>query len=259
MNYTPSLAERFSLRGRRILYTGAAGGLGLGTTLELLALGAEVIAVDNDAGKVAALRAAVPAQQQTSLTLLEIDLAAHATLASQLERVAASAAIDVVINNAAIYPSKPFEAYSLEELRAVHAVNVEAAVVCTRVALAGMRAQSWGRIINVSSITLSGGWANLTPYVQSKGALLGLTRSWAREFGPDGITCNAVAPGAFPTDAEKIHPNPEQYNQFVLDRQALKRRGEAVDIAGVIAFLASDAAAFVTGQTIGVNGGWVMD
>lgn len=259
MNYVPSLAERFSLAGKRIVYTGAAGGLGLGTTLELLALGAEVVAIDNDADKVAALRAAVPAQCNEQLTVLDIDLADHTRLQARLEDVAANATVDVVINNAAIYPSKPFEDYSLEELRAVHAVNVEAALVCTRAALPGMRRQGWGRIINVSSITLSGGWANLTPYVQSKGALLGLTRSWAREFGPDGITCNAVAPGAFPTDAEKIHPNPEQYNQFVLDHQALKRRGSAVDIAGVIAFLASDAAAFVTGQTIGVNGGWVMD
>lgn len=259
MSYTPSLAERFSLVGRRILYTGAAGGLGLGATLEFLALGAEVIAIDNDAAKIAALNDAVPADQRSRLTILEIDLADHATLQNRLEEVVAAGRIDVVINNAAIYPSKPFEDYSLEDMRAVHAVNVEAALVCTRAALPGMRERGWGRIINVLSITLSGGWANLTPYVQSKGALLGLTRSWAREFGPAGITCNAVAPGAFPTDAEKIHPDPEQYNQFVLEHQALKRRGSAVDIAGVIAFLASDAAAFVTGQTVGVNGGWVMD
>ena len=259
MNSISSLAERFSLAGKRILYTGAAGGLGLATTLELLALGGEVIAIDNNAAKVKELNDAVPSEQGDRLTLLEIDLADHVTLQRQLADIARTRAIDVVINNAAIYPSKPFEEYSLEDMRAVHAINVEAALLCTRAALPGMREQGWGRIINVSSITLSGGWANLTPYVQSKGALLGLTRSWAREFGPWGITCNAVAPGAFPTDAEKIHPNPEQYNQFVLDHQALKRRGEPIDIAGVIAFLASDAASFVTGQSIGVNGGWVMD
>lgn len=256
--HASSLAERFSLAGRRVLYTGAAGGLGHKTTLEILAMGAEVIAIDNDPDKVAALREAVPVSQRNQLTLLELNLADHHALQGQLEALVAQTPLDVVINNAAIYPSKPFEEYTLEEMRAVHAVNVEAALVCTRVALPGMRQNGKGRIINVSSITLSGGWEHLVPYVQSKGALVGLTRAWAREFGKWGITCNAIAPGAFPTDAEKIHENPEQYNRFVLDHQAIKRRGDASDIAAVVVFLASDAASFVTGQTLSVDGGWMM-
>jgi len=88
--------------------------------------------------------------------------------------------------------------------------------------------------------------------------LVGLTRAWAREFGGDGITVNAIAPGAFPTDAEKIHPDPEGYTRFVLDRQAVKRRGTPADIAKALAFLASDDAGFITGQTLNVDGGWVM-
>lgn len=258
MNPSRSLAERFSLAGKRVLYTGAAGGLGHDTTLEILAMGAEVIAIDNNPAKAAALREAVSAAQRERLTLLKIDLADHDALEQRLQEAVRHEPIDVVINNAAIYPSKAFESYSLAEIRAVQAVNVEAALVCTRVVVPGMREQGWGRIINVSSITLSGGWENLAPYVQSKGALIGLTRAWAREFGKWGITCNAISPGAFPTDAEKIHDNPEQYAQFVLDHQAIKRRGEAADIAAVIVFLASDASAFVTGQNVSVDGGWIM-
>lgn len=87
------------------------------------------------------------------------------------------APIDVLINNAAIYPSKPFEDFSLDEMRRVHAVNVEAALICTQAVLPAMREQGWGKIINITSITLSGGWENLAPYVQSKGALVGLTRA----------------------------------------------------------------------------------
>jgi 3-oxoacyl-[acyl-carrier protein] reductase len=121
-----------------------------------------------------------------------------------------------------------------------------------------MRAQGWGRVINVTSITLTGGWENLAPYVQSKGALLGLTRAWAREFGKWGITVNAIAPGAFPTDAEKIHPDPEAYVKFVMDHQAIKRRGTPHDIAATILFLASQSAGFITGQNIAVDGGWNM-
>ena len=116
-----------------------------------------------------------------------------------------------------------------------------------------------GRIVNVTSITLTGGWENLSPYVQSKGALLGLTRAWAREFGKWGITVNAIAPGAFPTDAEKIHPDPVGYARHVLDHQAVKRRGTPDDIAAAILFLASDAAGFITGHSLAVDGGWSMN
>ena len=137
-------------------------------------------------------------------------------------------------------------------------VNVEAGVICVQAALPHMRAQGWGRIVNIASVTTSGGWSNLAPYIASKSALIGLTRAWAREFGQWGITVNCVSPGAFPTDAEKIHPDPEGYTAMVLERQAVKRRGAAQDIANALMFFASDASGFVTGQTLNVDGGWVM-
>src|SRR5699024_8286351 len=159
------------LAGKRILYTGAAGGLGLGTTLELLALGGEVIAIDNDEAKARTLRDAVPSEQNKRFSLLQPDLADHAALRHQLDDITAARAIGVGINIPATEPSKPCEEYSPDDMRAVHAVNVEAALGSTHAALPGMRQQGWGRTINVPSITLSGGWANLTPHVQSKGAL----------------------------------------------------------------------------------------
>jgi 3-oxoacyl-[acyl-carrier protein] reductase len=85
-----------------------------------------------------------------------------------------------------------------------------------------------------------------------------MTRALARELGPHGITVNAISPGAFPTAAEDIHPDPEGYRQFVLDHQSLKRRGTPEDIANLTLFLASDASSFITGQTINIDGGWVM-
>ena len=107
-------------------------------------------------------------------------------------------------------------------------------------------------------MTVYGGWENLSPYVQSKGALTGLTRAWAREFGRYGITVNAVAPGAFPTDAEKIHPDTGGYARFVLDHQAVKRRGSPRDFANALMYFCSEESGFVTGQTLNVDGGWVM-
>ncbi len=253
------MSVRFDMTGRRVLYTGGAGGLGAETTRALLSAGAEVHVLDFDADKIAALESAAPDEASDRLHVHKIDLLDKPALVGLLGTLTAERAIDVVINNAAIYPSKPFEDYSDAELAAVHGVNVEAAQLCTRAALPGMRAQNWGRILNVTSITLSGQWENLVPYVQSKGALLGLTRAWAREFGKWGVTVNAIAPGAFPTDAEKIHPDPEGYNAMVLDRQAVKRRGSANDIAAAVMFLASEDAGFITGQSLAVNGGWVME
>lgn len=248
-----------SVSGKTILYTGAAGGLGAETTLHFLRAGAKVIAIDNDRRKVEALLERVTGDGLDGLTICETDLSDLAGLRRKLtEQAEASGGFDVVINNAAIYPSKPFEEYTIEEHQQVQRVNVDAGIVCVQVALPGMRSKGFGRIINISSVTVYGGWAKLSPYVQSKGALVGLTRAWAREFGQYGITVNAVAPGAFPTDAEKIHPDPEGYTRFVLDHQAVKRRGHARDIANALMFLASEESGFITGQTINVDGGWVM-
>lgn len=250
--------DRFgSLEGRAILYTGAAGGLGLETTVEMLRSGAKVVAIDNNPAKVAALQEA--AAGLDGLTVAMLDLSDLVGLRAGLENLSDKVGgFDVVINNAAIYPSKSFEAYSIEEMQLVQRINVDAGIVCVQVALPHMKATGRGRIINISSVTISGGWSDLTPYVQSKMALVGLTRSWAREFGRHGITVNAVAPGAFPTDAEKIHPDLPAYEKRIYEHQALQRRGAPADIANILMFLASDAASFITGQTIHVDGGWIM-
>jgi NAD(P)-dependent dehydrogenase (short-subunit alcohol dehydrogenase family) len=243
--------------GRTVLLTGAAGGLGIPAALAFLSAGATVVAVDNNENKIAALREA--AQQHDRLVLLRADLSDLEVLRHRLTNTADTVGgYDIVINNAAIYPSKPFEEYSIAEHQAVQRVNVDAAIVAVQVALPGMRAKSWGRIINVASITMYGGWALLSPYVASKGALVGLARAWAREFGPYGVTVNAIAPGAFPTDAEKIHPDPQGYSRLVLEHQAVKRRGKPSDIASALIFLTSDEAGFITGQTLNIDGGWVM-
>ena len=162
------------------------------------------------------------------------------------------------MNNAAIYPRREWTEITAEEWDRVLAVNLRGYFLCARAVFDSMRERGRGRIINLSSLTFFIGFSHLLDYVSSKGAVIGFTRSLAREVGPSGVTVNAIAPGAFPTDAEKIHPNPEQYNQFVLDQQSLKRRGTPEDIANLVVFLASDAASFITGQTIVIDGGWGM-
>ena len=245
-----------SLKGRRALLTGAGGGLGRDAALGLLRAGAEVVGLDHAEDKLVGLREAagdLPGLATALVDLSEIDHLEEA-LAPHL-----GTGIDILVNNAAIYPSRDFADYSIAEFQAVQRVNVEAAVVCAQAVRPHMRERGWGRIVNVSSVTWHGGWAKLFPYVASKAALVGLTRAWARELGVDGINVNAIAPGAFPTDAEKIHPDLPAYERFIFDHQAIKRRGRPEDIANVLLFLASDLSAFVTGQTINVDGGWVME
>ncbi len=247
------------MRGRTILYTGAAGGLGFQTTLNFLEMGATVVAVDRDEAKIAALEKAAVGLDIGRLLITPTDMSDLKGFRSAIRaRLEDTGGFDVVINNAAIYPSKTFEEFTVEDHQRVQCVNVDAGIVAVQEALPGMKARGFGRIINIASITLSGGWANIYPYVASKGALVGLTHAWAREFGPYGITVNAISPGAFPTDAEAINPDPEGYNRHVLAQQAIKRRGHVGDIANAIAFLAGEETGFITGQTLNVNGGWVM-
>jgi len=244
---------------RKILYTGAAGGLGLPSTLAFLDRGATVVVLDLDETKIANLESAAKGRAG-KLLVKRVDLSNESDVRHSIqEAMTEVGGIDTLINNAAIYPAKSFEEYSLSEYQLVQRVNVESAVICLQEVLPHMRAEKFGRIVNITSITLSGGWAKLSPYVASKGTLLGLTRAWAREFGEFGITSNCIAPGAFPTDAEKIHPNPEQYAQFVLDHQAVKRRGEPADIANGLLFLTAVESGFLTGQTLRIDGGWVME
>ncbi|WP_421521827.1 SDR family NAD(P)-dependent oxidoreductase [Ochrobactrum quorumnocens] len=254
-----SVATMFSVTGKTILYTGAAGGLGLETSLNFLRAGARVVAIDHDPKKIEELRNKAALENLDGLSIHALDLSDLTALRPALEAISSEVGgFDVVINNAAIYPSKPFEGYTLKEMQKVQHINVDAGIVCVQVALPHMRRKAWGRIINIASVTAYGGWAQLSPYVQSKGALIGLARAWAREFGAYGITVNAVSPGAFPTDAEKIHPDPAGYRRYVLDHQSVKRRGSANDIASALMFLASEEAGFITGQTLNVDGGWVM-
>jgi NAD(P)-dependent dehydrogenase (short-subunit alcohol dehydrogenase family) len=166
--------------------------------------------------------------------------------------------VGVLVNNAAIYPARPFLDVPLAEYDDVVAVNQRAYWVAAQAAARRMVPAGSGVIVNIASLTVHGALADLAAYVSTKGAAMAFTRALARELGPYGIRVNAVSPGAFPTAAEKIHADPEAYTQFVLDQQALKRRGRPEELAAVVSFLAGPDSSFVTGQCVEVNGGWVM-
>lgn len=245
-----------SLEGRVAIVTGGGGGLAEGICATLAASGAAVAAVDRSLEK--AERVAQLAQSGRCIAL-EADVSEKASVDAVAQKVISKlGGIDIVVNNAAIYPLRPWTEIEEEEWDRVMAVNLKGYFLCARAAYPSMRERGKGRIINVASITFFIGWSGFLDYVSSKGAIIGFTRTLAREVGPDGITVNAISPGAFPTDAERVHPDQEALNRRILEQQSLKRRGTPEDVGNLAAFLASDAASFITGQTIMIDGGWAM-
>jgi len=247
-----------SLDGRVAIVTGGGGGLGEGICRALGAAGAAVAAVDaarEEAERVARLVSSSGA----SCRAFECDVSDRGSVEEMTGRVVADlGGVDILVNNAAIYPLRPWTEIEEEEWDRVMAVNLKGYFLCARAAFPSMRDRGHGRIINVASITFFIGWSGFLDYVSSKGAVIGFTRTLAREVGPEGVTVNAISPGAFPTAAERVHPDQEALNRRILDQQCLKRRGKPEDVGNLVSFLASDAASFITGQTVMIDGGWAM-
>jgi 3-oxoacyl-[acyl-carrier protein] reductase len=251
-------ADAFRLDGRVAIVTGGGGGLGADMCRSLAAAGSAVAVADRVQEKIDAVVESVEAAGGQALPVL-CDVSDPSEVEAMTSTVARElGGIDVLVNNAAVYPRRAWTEIDEKEWDSVLETNLKGYFLCARAAYPSMLERGRGRIINVTSVTFFTGSEMLLDYVSSKGAVIGFTRALAREVGPEGVTVNAIAPGAFPTDAEKIHPNPEQYNQWVLDQQSLKRRGTPEDIGNLTVFLASDASSFITGQTIGINGGWAM-
>jgi len=247
------------LKGRVAVVTGAVGGLGQAICAALVSAGAAVAAVDR---RQDALDSVGPELSAGGARLATVaadvsDPDSVARMGTEVTRQLGPA--DILVNNAAIYPRRPWTEVSFSEWDEVMAVNAKGCFLCARALGEGLRASPHGRIVNVSSITFLKGSERLAAYISSKGAVIGLTRALARELGPEGVTVNAIAPGAFPTDAEKIHPDPEDYDRLVLEQQCIKRRGRPEDVGQLVAFLAGDGASFISGQTIVIDGGWTLN
>jgi 3-oxoacyl-[acyl-carrier protein] reductase len=246
------------LEGQVAVVTGAARAIGRAVAESLAERGATVVSVDLlDADETVA-RIEASGGRALALTgdVTDEDAVGQAFTAV-LERCGR---VDVLVNNAGLFAGlerRPFWEIDLTEWQRVMQVNVESVFLCSRAASAPMREAGGGRIVNIASNVVTFGMPNLMHYVASKAAVVGMTRSMARELGPFGIAVNAVAPGLVTTEITREIIS-EEYRRQVAQGQCLTEPLEPLDIAGAVAYLCGANARLVTGQTILVNGGATM-
>ncbi|QIB35579.1 SDR family NAD(P)-dependent oxidoreductase [Ancylobacter pratisalsi] len=231
------------LAGKTVLITGAGSGIGQAHAVHFAGLGCRVVVHDITLAALAATLKRVPRAQPLACDVMEakrFEEAVHALDAAQ--------GIDVLINNVGIAGDGALDSVSYGFIEDVFQVNVWGTIAAMRGVIGGMKARRAGRIVNTSSNWGVFGHANSSIYAASKAAILGLTKSWALEFAPWGITVNAIAPGGIETAL--LETSPER-----LAGIPLARHGRTEEVAGLAAFLASDAAAYMTGTVLHLNGG----
>lgn len=231
------------LADRVAVVTGSGQGIGREFAHAFAAAGAAVVAADLDGENAAKVAAELRADGARAIGVAA-DVSAEPSVTGMVDAALAEfGRIDVLVNGAAIFSTltmKPFEEIGADEWRTVLDVNVTGVFLCCRAVSGTMRAQGAGRIINISSSTVLGGRPDYLHYVTSKAALVGMTRSLARELGPAGITVNVIMPGSVETGIPRDSARPEAVDG-IIGNQALKRRVVSADIAGAAVFLASDA------------------
>lgn len=242
--------------GKSVLITGALGTLGTALVSRYSAEGATVFAWDRPE--------AIDGQTKVDalgrgITFFGCDLNdLAATEAAALALADKVGGIDILVNNAAYVTNKPHEEFSIAQYEEEVRVNSTAAFVLARAVSKQMKEKKAGKIVCLTSLTLTGHWTGFVPYIASKGATYGLIKGLSRELGPFGINVNGVNPGAIVSDAEWRHfgEKREEYHQWILERQSLKRRIEPVDVANLVYFLTTKEADLITGQDMHCDGGW---
>ncbi|MDE1188253.1 MAG: SDR family oxidoreductase [Pantoea sp.] len=242
-------ATLFDLQGKTALVTGGGSGIGAAMAEALVAVGARVI--------LAARREAQLADVAQRLGSSARYLCADITRQAELSELAADCgAVDILVNAAGVNLRQPFEEVSESAWDQQLALHLKAPFFLTQALAPGMAQRGWGRIINIASLQSSRAFDNSAPYGAGKGGIVQLTRAIAQRWGRQGITCNAIGPGFFPTALT----SPVFADDALRERHAahtcLGRNGEMTDLHGVTLFLASNASAYITGQTLMVDGGY---
>jgi len=247
--------------GKVAVITGAAVGIGQAYARRLAQDGATIVAADTQSADetVGQVKAA-----GGKAIAVRCDVSKPADVAALAQAVEAQfGRCDILVNNAGIYPIQTFDEMTFEDWRRIMAVNLDGQFLTIKAFAPGMRQRRWGRIVNQASDTFALNLVGFAHYIASKGGVIGLTRALASEFGEDGVTVNAIAPGLVRTPGTAGRKERlgglEGADEFALaaSQQSIKRGLVPEDLVGTLSFLTSDDAALITGQTLYVNGGKV--
>ena len=244
------MSDLFSLKGRVALVTGASRGLGFAMAKALAENGATVIVNARDIVDLS------EAAKRIGAEALPFDVTDAAASRASLEGIVVRhGRLDILINNAGIQHRRPLDEWEDEDFERVIAVNLSACFRMMRDAVRLMLPNKFGRIINIGSVAAILGRPTIHAYVAAKAGLHGLTRSTAAEMGRHGITVNAIVPGYFATELNTALMNDEAFTKWVEERTPAGRWALPEELGGAVVFLASDAAAYVNGHALAVDGG----
>jgi 2-hydroxycyclohexanecarboxyl-CoA dehydrogenase len=242
-----------SLAGKTAIVTGAASGIGLAAARRLAKEGANVAIwdINEDAAKTAV---AELVKEGCKAIASKVDVSKRAEIDAAVELVHEKfGPVGILINNAGISAFTPFMQITEEQWDRIMQVNLKSVLICTQAVLPDMLEAKWGRIINVSSSSAQTGAQTMVHYSASKGGVIAFTKSLAQELAPTGITVNNVPPGFVDTPMMRAGLG-DKVDQIIA-ASPMKRAGRPEDMAGAIAFLASEDAGYITGHTLSVNGG----
>jgi NAD(P)-dependent dehydrogenase (short-subunit alcohol dehydrogenase family) len=255
----PSSARDFSVDGRVVIVTGAGQGIGREIARQFAAAGAAAVIADLNLDNAVSVVQEIEEAGGKGLAL-KVDIASReSTDAMAAAAIAKFGRIDALINNAGIFATlekRPFDQIPPAEWDLVMKVNVTGIFNCVCSVAQIMRDQGFGRIVNLSSDSVHRGTVNYLHYVTSKSAVIGMTNSLARELGPFGITVNAIRPGSVATEVDRTHNPTVEVRQRNAALQCIPRGMMPTDLAGLTMFLTTQAASFITGQTIACDGGY---
>lgn len=250
-----SVKEPFSLAGKRAFVTGASRGLGRDFALTLAGAGADLAISSRSIGALDSTRAAIEKLGRRCLTVA-LDVRVEASIRAAVESVHSGlGGIDVLVNNAGCNIRKPALEVTWDDWNTILETNLRGPFFVAQSVARHMVARGNGRIINIGSLTSVAGFAGLGPYGASRGGIRQLTMSLAADWGPHGVTVNCLAPGWFKTSQNMVMYEDAKWVEYLTDKIPLRRPGRSGDLDGALLFLASEASAYVTGQTLLVDGG----
>ncbi|MCX5813092.1 MAG: SDR family NAD(P)-dependent oxidoreductase [Proteobacteria bacterium] len=241
------------LKGHTALITGAGQGIGEACAEVFAERGADLILLDKNRKTLPRVADRIASKGGKVIAHI-IDLTRTTSLQKLIEEMKAERTIDILVNNAGFDRPGVTAKTDKTDLNAVLGIHISVPFLLTKWLLPEMRARRWGRIVNISSVYGLSGAKGEAAYCTAKAGIIGLTKTTAREAGADNVTINAIVPGLIRTPP--MIKLPDKYKQPIIDQTLLGRMGEPVEVARVIAFLASDESSYITGTTITVSGGW---